>query len=119
METDPFPAILCSDNEYSVITSDVLKSFDWIWHKKSRGPKTVHWGTPESTVTLLDDSIAPIFQNPSENSDFNNYSLGLVHRIFSFSLSLYCLALASSIGRCSFRKSKVKVEYWHGWIGHF
>ena len=27
METDPFPAIL-SDIEYSVITSDVIKSFD-------------------------------------------------------------------------------------------
>ena len=30
METDPFPAILCSDIEYSVITSDVIKSFDCI-----------------------------------------------------------------------------------------
>ena len=28
METDPFPAIFLSDIEYSVITSDVLKSFD-------------------------------------------------------------------------------------------
>ena len=28
METDPFPAIFFSDIEYSVITSDFIKSFD-------------------------------------------------------------------------------------------
>ena len=30
METEPFPAIFLSDIEYSVITSDVIKSFDCI-----------------------------------------------------------------------------------------
>ena len=30
METDPFPANLVSDSEYSVIKSDVIKSFDCI-----------------------------------------------------------------------------------------
>ena len=30
METDPFPAILCRKFEYSVIMSDVRKSFDCI-----------------------------------------------------------------------------------------
>ena len=30
METDPFPAIFLFDIEYSVITCDVIKSFDCI-----------------------------------------------------------------------------------------
>ena len=28
-----------------------------IWHKNRRGPKTVPWGTPESTLTASDSSI--------------------------------------------------------------
>ena len=32
METDPFPAFFLSDIEYSVIMSDVIKSFDCILH---------------------------------------------------------------------------------------
>ena len=37
-------------------SDDTSKGKSFIWHKKSRGPKTVPWGTPESTATLLDDS---------------------------------------------------------------
>ena len=36
METDPFPAILCRDIEYSVITSDVIKSSDCINERTMR-----------------------------------------------------------------------------------
>ena len=85
---------------------DTAKGKSFIWHKKSRGPKTVPWGTPESTVTLLDDSpstttciyllvrnvpsqwwIDPVI--PKLSNLVSNSSFGTVSKAFEKSRMIY------------------------------
>ena len=56
METDPFPASFMSDIEYSVITSDVVKSFDCIAYQSIY---FFHFSSSPMKISVADFS-API-----------------------------------------------------------
>ena len=75
-----------------------------IWNKKKRGPSTVPWGTPESSLTASDSSPQPSYACSSGNHTATHLCCHQLHAVSSFGWA--------SGGKRYRRQSSITISTW-------